>query len=940
MRKLLLTGAAGLMVMASMVLADDKPDFPPFKDVSKGYEKVVSTVDGRTFYTLWTKKKDGQMLAELPQGYGGQKHFFAMTVSSGTPFAGLQSGDMYVYWKRHDKRMMLMAPQLAIKSTGDRHSKASVKRLFTDRVVLDVPIVAMGPSGQPVIDFDALLLGQSGKFFGGAARGINARLATIAEAKSFPSNNEIAFDVPGAGGQMTTLHYSISLIKGTPGFKPRKADERIGYFTVAYNDLGDFQNDETWKRFITRWHLEKADPSLKLSPPKQPIVFYIEHTTPVRYRRWVREGILYWNKAFEQIGIKDAIEVYYQDETTGAHMDKDPEDVRYNFIRWLNNDIGTAIGPSRVNPTTGEILDADIIMTDGWIRAILYEYNRLMPELAMEGMSPQTMAWLADHPNWDPRVRLAPAGQRGRLLAQRAAAGVQPWGGHAAASIDPTLAGDDEYDGLTTHLAQFNGMCLNAQYKAMDIGLLRMQLATLRADDDDEGDEGEKEEPKGDVLDGIPDSFIGPIVADVICHEVGHTLGLRHNFKASAQYSMNEINSEQMKGTPFAGSVMDYLPVNFNMDENAVQGDYAMTSVGTYDMWAIEYGYTFDKDLKPILDRVAEPGLDYLTDEDTWGPDPYARRFDLGKDPLNYANEQIKLADYHRARLLDKFVEDGDSWSRARRGYEMTLGLQMRAVSMMSNWIGGSYVHRDKKGDTNGRAPTEVVETEKQRQALDFVIQHAFYDEAFGLSPELLKYLTIDKWWDDGGMSGIFEDPAWPVHDRIMGLQASALTMLLNPTTLQRVFDNELRIPTGEDALTLAEMMDTITGAVWSELDDMPRAKASAREPAISSLRRNLQHEHMERLLDLAFPGAGYNAAYKPIADLSAMHLADLHEKIGTVLKNGSSRLDPYTLAHLNDAHNRIGKALDAQYIYNANDIGGGGSMPFFFFQPTPEGTK
>ena len=148
-------------------------------------------------------------------------------------------------------------------------------------------------------------------------------------------------------------------------------------------------------RFINRWHLEKDDPSLKISPPKNPITFYIEHTTPVRYRRWVEKGVLYWNKAFENIGISNAIQVEFQNARTGRHVEKDPEDVRWNFIRWLNNDVGTAIGPSRVNPLTGEILDADIILTDGWIRHYWMQYNELLPQAAMQGMSPETLAWLA-----------------------------------------------------------------------------------------------------------------------------------------------------------------------------------------------------------------------------------------------------------------------------------------------------------------------------------------------------------------------------------------------------------------------------------------------------------------------------------------------------------------------------------------------------------------
>src|SRR5262249_33743480 len=145
--------------------------------------------------------------------------------------------------------------------------------------------------------------------------------ATIKTAKAFPQNVELAFEVPVAGGRglfgggsgsgrLETLHYSISVIPDNTGYKPRLADQRVGYFTTSYNDLGKFKEEDTWVRYINRWHLEKRDPSLKVSEPKSPIVFYVENTTPVRYRPWVKRGILYWNKAFEKVGIRDAIQVY------------------------------------------------------------------------------------------------------------------------------------------------------------------------------------------------------------------------------------------------------------------------------------------------------------------------------------------------------------------------------------------------------------------------------------------------------------------------------------------------------------------------------------------------------------------------------------------------------------------------------------------------------
>ena len=201
-------------------------------------------------------------------------------------------------------------------------------------------------------------------------------------------------------------------------------------------------------------------------------------------------------------------------------------------------------------------------------------------------------------------------------------------------------------------------------------------------------------------------------------------------------------------------------------------------------MWAIEYGYTF-KDTKKVLARVAEPELAYGTDEDTSGPDPFARRYDFSKDPLDYATAQVNLAKYHRGRLLTEFIKDGDSWDRVRYGYELTLSMQVRSVSMMSNWLGGAFVYRDKKGDPNGRKPIEVVSADQQRAALQFVIDTTFNDEAFGLTPELAAAMGLDKWSDD--FYSFMSDATWPIHDRIMGIQSSALTQVLNPTTLNRI---------------------------------------------------------------------------------------------------------------------------------------------------------
>ena len=235
----------------------------------------------------------------------------------------------------------------------------------------------------------------------------------------------------------------------------------------------------------------------------------------------------------------------------------------------------------------------------------------------------------------------------------------------------------------------------------------------------------------------------------------------------------------------------------------------------------------------------------------------------------------------------------------------------------MANWVGGSYVSRNQKGDPNAVAPIRPVEAELQREALQFVVQNAFYDEAFGLTPEMLKHMTTESWFDPGNT---LAEANWPVHDRILGIQASMLTAIMNPTTLSRVYDNEFIVAPDEDALTLHEVVTTVTDAVWEELDGDMTKRYTVRDPMISSMRRNLQSEHVDRLIDLTMPGGMFGAAARPISNLSRMALKDLHAQVNEMLDDASAnRLDPYTRAHLLEVSAKVEKALDAQFIYNAS---------------------
>jgi hypothetical protein len=891
---------------------------PPFDQVSDGFDTVVSSVgDEGSMYTLY-RDEDDRLLIELSPNYEGQPILIAYTVSSGIGESGVQVGDMYGYWTRIHDQLVLVQPNLEVKSTGDEQSQSGTARVFTERLVLDVPIISEGPNGGPVIDGTSLFLHGASNFFGGQARGMRSDLAVLSKAKSFPSNVELTFELPLASGQFGSISYSIRTVPKNDGYQPRVADHRIGYFNTTHKDIGDASNDDPWVRYVTRWHLEKADPSLKMSPPKQPIVFYLEHTIPVRYRRWVRDGILEWNKAYEEVGIVNAIEVYQQDASTGAHMDKDPEDARFNFILWTNADMGFAIGPSRVDPETGQILDADIVMDEAFVSGWTKAWHKLLPEVAMQSFTPEAREWLKSHPNWDPRVRLADPLERKEIAKQ-----IQMQHSHPAMAETSEMIGDDEYDGLGNRVSQMNGACMYPAYQSAELAMARLHpdvLAMLALSQEESDDEYE-----GDMLDGVPDWFIGPMLRDVIMHETGHTLGLRHNFKASGVYDMDEMNNKNFEPEAICGSVMEYSPININVEDGPDQGDFTMMTIGPYDYWAIEYGYTTDEESLPdILSRVNEPQLAYSTDEDAFDADPSSRRFDWGKNPLDYADSQIRLAKQLRATILDRMVKEGQSWARARSGYEMLLNRQFGSVSTAADWIGGTLHNHARKGDPGDRDPIEEIDPAMQRRALAMVLENSMRDEAWGLDSELLHKMTVEKNWDAGGMDSVFTNPSYPIHQRIGGMQASALSMLLNPSKLGGVYDGELRNDVAIDVLTVAEIVQAVTDEIWSELNNLP-SDSSNREPAISSLRRNLQTEHLSRLIELSLEEDGGSPAGRAIQSLVRMQLVEI---LAEIKDADTGDLDAYTRAHLVDAEMKIDKALNAQFTIGG-DSGGGGAIDF-----------
>ena len=321
-------------------------------------------------------RSESKVYAELPNSILGKDFFVSISIARGIgerPLLGGMIwgfGDDWIWqFRKVDNKIYVIRKNVRfIADKGSPQAKA-VNLAYTDSVLFAVPIVSTSPAGGHVIDLQAIFftdLPQISQSLSGFS--FSRDRSTWASVKGFSDNVELQVaatyassgktqfeTVPDSRGATITVHYSLSLLPQN-NYKPRLADDRVGYFITALKDFSQNVDTDRFVRYINRWKLEKADPKAALSPPKKPIVFWIENTVPFRYRQPIREGIEAWNAAFEKAGFESAIEVRQQPDTT----DWDPEDVNYNTFRWITAGAGFAMGPSRVNPRTGQILDADI----------------------------------------------------------------------------------------------------------------------------------------------------------------------------------------------------------------------------------------------------------------------------------------------------------------------------------------------------------------------------------------------------------------------------------------------------------------------------------------------------------------------------------------------------------------------------------------------------
>jgi hypothetical protein len=660
--------------------------------------------------------------------------------------------------------------------------------------------------------------------------------------------------------------------------RPRLADDRVGYFISAIKDFSRDTAESFFVRYLNRWRLEKKDPTAEVSDPVRPITYYVDRTVPLEWRPYVRAGILEWNKAFEEAGYRNAIEALDAPDDSAWSA----ADARYSTVRWTaTNRSVYAIGPTSVDPRTGEILNADILISAAWI---------------------------------------------------------QTWRGESGEYVTPMAS--VQSIALEDSLAAASGSALRCSYGDgfLHHGTLARTLLAARAS----GADREK----------LTRDYIGQALKALVMHEVGHTLGLRHNFRGSAGASAEQLADRKFTAEHGMGvSVMDYSPPALALDPER-QGQYYASTVGSYDRWAVRYGYadvpghsielapsplhsqsvpgggdpatvwTPEAELnglRAIASEAADPSHLYATDEDAgfggYGLDPTVSRYDQTDDPLGWARDRVFLIDGLFDSLETRVVAPGQGYGRLRSAFTDLLTDRWYALLVTTKYIGGATTARDHRGDPSARPAVMTVPAERQREALALLAEAGFGEKAYHFRPDLLNRLGADRWmhWGTSPAAGGRID--FPLHDWALTQQSSLLGQLLDPAVLSRIRDAELRATEGEPTLGIPELFATLTAAIWTEAMGGTRAVGGKPAPArnIGSVRRDLQRLYLNSLTRMVVspaPGTPEDAR-----TLARATLVELGGQLDRALAAPKLSLDAYTRAHLQDSRERIAQVLNAQII-------------------------
>jgi len=677
---------------------------------------------------------------------------------------------------------------------------------------------------------------------------LNTSKSKYQKIRSFPGNTdvvvELAYDNPmplnGGGKDITDARYVRVKMQHSflevpkNDFRPRRDDPRVGYFGSEVDNLTSL-SPTPYKDFISRWNLKKKDPSAALSEPVEPIVFWIENTTPLEYRPIIKEAGEKWNEAFEKAGFKNAVVMKQMPDTATW----DPADISYNVIRWVSSAYPSygAIGPSFYNPLTGQILGADI--TVEWRSGA---GTVVTDDLFNGGNSALKLPW--ENP------------------------------AEAVAGKSAQMNGFDKNHMASCALAQE----LSLQYQA--------GLTAIEALDTDM-----PEAKRAETVREMHKQFLYYL----IMHEMGHTLGLNHNMKASQMLSPVQMNDVALtRKIGLQGSVMDYPAVNVSSDRSK-QGDYYTTKAGPYDLWAIEYGYTpfseaeEEAGLNKILSRSTDPQLAFGNDADDMrspggGIDPRVNVNDQTNDMVAYGEDRFKLVNMMMPKLKSRFSKTGQSYQELRQRYLQLNNQRLGMAAAVSRYIGGVYVDRSFVGQKTTTAPFTPVPVAYQKKAMALLGKYVFAPDAFEADKTLFPYLQVQR--RGFGFFGTTEDVK--PQNIFVSIQLNTLAQLLHPTTLSRINNSGLY----GNTYSVANVMNDLSNDIF----------AADLKTNVNLFRQNLQTEFVKASASIVSAPAGYDNASKAAALYTL-------RKIKTQL-GGAVSTDEQTKAHRANLAFLIDKAL------------------------------
>lgn len=542
-------------------------------------------------------------------------------------------------------------------------------------------------------------------------------------------------------------------------YEARYDDPRVGYFTTLVDDKTTTDNIP-FKDLIHRWFLKKKDPAAALSEPVEPITWWIENSTPLEWRETITNAVLQWNVAFEKAGFKNAMVVKVQpDDATW-----DAGDLNYNVLRWTSSPEPPfgGYGPSFVNPKTGQILGADIMLEFAHFTNRVF-YDKI----------------------------------------------------YSLASLDTPFEAPENNE--STH-----AYCSLGHQLQEDV-MFATATATAYANSDYEMERIKKES-----------------MTALIMHEVGHTLGLNHNMKASQLFSPAQLNDpEFIEGKCLTASVMDYAALNVTRDRSK-QGQYDDVAVGPYDVWAIQLGYkpfASESEHQALLNESTKPEHIFGNDaDDMRSPgkaiDPRVMTSDQSNDQITWSIDRIELSNDLMKTVKTKFVKSGESYQELRRVYYLLSGQKATSANIISRFIGGVYVDRAMAGQEGETQPYTPVNLKDQKRAMTALSKYVFAPDAFDAPNDLFNYLAMQR---RGFNFRTPEDPK--IHSQVLTYQKNVLNHILHYNTLQRITDSELY----GNEYKLSAFMTDLNNAVF-------KADIYAN---VNSFRQNLQLEYTNMLIGI-----------------------------------------------------------------------------------------